>query len=332
MSSFFKLTNGRQIKIIELTADKISLPPQAIEKDLWVTTILQIIFSLPFADNLVFKGGTSLSKVWRVIERFSEDIDLAIDRQQFDLEGDLTIKQIKKLRKQSSIFVKEDFCNTLQNSINQYGIQNLCTVEPEPDDEGDKTYPEPRKIFVHYKSLFDNLGYLPSEIVLEIGARSLIEPTTANSVQSLISENYNIDTSLVNPNIITAVPEKTFLEKVFLLHEIFTGNGDMTADRKSRHFYDLEKMMNKNFAIQAIVNDELWNAIHHHREVFTRVTGVDYAQDIRRNICLIPPPQVINDWRQDYEKMQNTMIYGDSLSFDKLLKRMEELQERFRNS
>jgi len=332
MSSFFKLTNGRQIKIIELTADKIGLPPQAIEKDLWVTTILQIIFSLPFADNLVFKGGTSLSKVWRVIERFSEDIDLAIDRQQFDLEGDLTIKQIKKLRKQSSIFVKEDFCNTLQNAINQYGIQNLCTVEPEPDGEGDKTYPEPRKIFVHYKSLFDNLGYLPSEIVLEIGARSLIEPTTANSVKSLISENYNIDTSLVNPNIITAVPEKTFLEKAFLLHEIFTGNGDMTADRKSRHLYDLEKMMDKDFATKAIVNDELWNAIHHHREVFTRVNGVDYAQDIRRNICLIPPPQVINDWRQDYEKMQNTMIYGDSLSFDKLLKRMEELQERFRNS
>jgi hypothetical protein len=84
-----------------------------------------------------------------------------------------------------------------------------------------------------------------------------------------------------------------------------------------------------DFATNAIVYDELWHTIHHHREVFTRVTGVDYTQDIRRNICLIPPPQAINDWKQDYEKMQNTMIYGDSLAFDKLLKRMEELQERF---
>jgi predicted nucleotidyltransferase component of viral defense system len=331
MTNFFNLENQQQVTLIEQTANKIGLPPQAIEKDLWVTTILQLVFSLPFADKLVFKGGTSLSKVWRVIERFSEDIDLAIARQQFGLEGDLTIKQIKKLRKQSSIFVKEDFYKSLQSAANQYGIQSLCAVSPEPDGEGDKTYPEPRKIFVRYKSLFDTLSYLPSEIVLEIGARSLIEPAAANAVKSLISESYNIDTSLVNPNIITAVPEKTFLEKAFLLHEIFTGKGDMTANRKSRHLYDLEKMMDKDFATKAISNDELWHAIHHHREVFTRVNGVDYAQDIRRNICLIPPPQAINDWRQDYEKMQNTLIYGASPSFDKLVKRMEELQERFCN-
>jgi hypothetical protein len=331
MSNFFNLANEQQVMLIEQTANKIGLPPQAIEKDLWVTTILQIVFSLSFAGKLVFKGGTSLSKVWRVIERFSEDIDLAIDRQQFDLEGDLTIKQIKKLRKQSSIFVKEDFYNMLQNTVNQYGIQNLCTIEPESDGESDKTYPEPRKIFVRYQSLFDNLGYLPSEIVLEIGARSLIEPITTGTVKSLISENYHIDTSLVNPNIITAVPEKTFLEKAFLLHEIFTSNGNMIADRKSRHLYDLEKMMDEDFTTKAIPNRELWNTIHHHREIFTRVNGVDYSQDIHRKICLIPPPEVFDEWKQDYEKMQNTMIYGNSLSFDKLLKRMEELQERFRN-
>jgi glutamyl-tRNA synthetase len=74
----------------------------------------------------------------------------------------------------------------------------------------------------------------------------------------------------------------------------------------------------------------LWNAIHHHREVFTRVSDVDYAPDIRRRICLIPPPHIVGEWRQDYEAMQRTMIYGSSLLFDKLLKRMEKLQERFR--
>ena len=65
-----------------------------IEKDLWVTTILQIIFSLPFADKLIFKGGTSLSKVWKLINRFSEDIDLSVDRSLFGLEGDLTKKRL----------------------------------------------------------------------------------------------------------------------------------------------------------------------------------------------------------------------------------------------
>ncbi|MBR3619408.1 MAG: nucleotidyl transferase AbiEii/AbiGii toxin family protein [Bacteroidaceae bacterium] len=73
-----------------------------------VTTILQIVFSLPCADNLVFKGGTSLSKVWNLINRFSEDIDLAIDRNVFELDGELTKKQVKKLRKTSSIFVRDE--------------------------------------------------------------------------------------------------------------------------------------------------------------------------------------------------------------------------------
>jgi predicted nucleotidyltransferase component of viral defense system len=331
MNKFFKLTDSERKTVILQTGVRINnLFPQIVEKDLWVTTNLQIVFSLPFADKLVFKGGTSLSKVWGVIERFSEDIDLAIDRVQFDLEGALTIKQLKKLRKQSSLFVKEIFCSQLQQTIEKYGIQNLCTVEPQPDGEGDKTYLDPRKIFIRYQSLFDKLPYLKNEIVLEIGARSLIEPTAKSEVKSLISENFDIDTALVKSEIITAVPEKTFLEKAFLLHEIFTGSGLMLADRKSRHLYDLERMMDKNFAEKAITDNELWNTIHHHREVFTRVSGVDYSQDIRKNICLIPPLQVLDDWRQDYEKMQGTMIYGNSLPFDKLLKRIEELQEQFR--
>jgi predicted nucleotidyltransferase component of viral defense system len=331
MNNFFKLNDSDRKTVILQTGIKMNnLFPQVVEKDLWITTVLQIVFSLPFSNRLIFKGGTSLSKVWGVIERFSEDIDLAIDRTLFDLEGDVTIKQLKKLRKQSSLFVKETFCSELQNAFEKYGIQNFCTIEPQSDGKGDKTYPEPRKIFICYQSLFDPLSYVKAEIVLEIGARSLMEPAAGSKVKSLISANYDINTSLVDSNIITAVPEKTFLEKAFLLHEIFTGGGTMIADRKSRHLYDLEKMLDKGFVKKAIADNELWNAILHHRQIFTRMNAVDYSCDIRKNICLIPPQQVIDDWRQDYEKMQNTMIYGDSLHFDKLIKRIEELQDRFR--
>jgi hypothetical protein len=312
MNNYFELTQQQQRTVITQIATRVALPLQAIEKDLWVTTILQLIFSLPVAERLVFKGGTSISKVWRVIERFSEDIDLAIDRQQFDLEGDLTVKQLKKLRKQSSLFVKDEICAALREATIRHGIGEQCTVEAEPDGEGDKTYPEPRKIFVRYQSLFDNLPYIPSEVVLEVGARSLIEPTASRQVQSIISENSDIQTALVNPPITTTVPEKTFLEKAFLLHEIFSGTGPMNADRKSRHLYDLEKMMDMDFASKAVADDELWNNIHHHREIFTHVKDVDYTPDIRRRIVLIPPSEVLNDWRDDYEKMRVSMIYGDS--------------------
>ncbi len=330
MNDFYKLSVEQKSEIIRQVVNRTGLYPQIIEKDLWVTTFLQLIFSLPFADKLLFKGGTSLSKVWNTIERFSEDIDLAVDRKLFDLEGDLTIRQIKKLRKQSSLFVKETFCQELQNAIEKYDLQNLCSIEPESDGEGDKTYPEPRKIFIRYQSLFDTLPYVKAEIVLEIGARSLIEPTAKSEVKSMVSENLPIETTLVNAPIITAVPEKTFIEKAFLLHEIFTSGGQMLANRMSRHLYDLEKMMDKEFAVKSISDNALWNTIHHHREKFTHINGVDYSKDIRPNICLIPPVQVIENWREDYEIMQNTMIYGDSLTFNELISRLKILEEKMR--
>ena len=332
MKNIRNLTKEQQIAVIEQLVNKIGLPAQAIEKDLWVTTFLQLIFSLPFADKLVFKGGTSLSKVWHLIERFSEDIDLAIDREMFDLEGDLTVRQIKKLRKQSSLFVKETICSELQKTIEKYDLQNLCSIEPQPDGEGEKTYPEPRKIFIRYLSLFSSVPYVKAEIVLEIGARSLIEPTEKSEVKSLISANLPIETAFINSQIITAVPEKTLIEKAFLLHEIFTCGGRMLADRKSRHLYDLEKMMDKDFAVKAVADNELWNTIRHHREKFTHINGVDYSQDIRSKIVLIPPAQVIDNWKQDYEDMQKTMIYGNSLTFDELIHRIKQLEERIRQT
>lgn len=329
MNSFLSLPDSQKRIVIEQAAIKMGIPAQAVEKDIWVTAVLQMVFSLPFADKLVFKGGTSLSKVWRVINRFSEDIDLAIDREMFGLSGDLTIKQIKTLRKKSSLFVKMEFCDAHSEKIAALGLSAFCTVEPAPDGEGDKTYPEPRKISVKYHTLFDDITYILPEVILEVGSRSLFEPTAKHKVKSLVSENLPIDTDIVDVDIVTSVPEKTFLEKAFLLHEIFTAGGLMEANRKSRHLYDLERMMDEDFAVAAITNDELWNAIHHHRELFTRVSGVDYSVDIRPRISITPPDTVIAEWKEDYTVMQNTIIYGYSMPFDSLLARQRMLEHQF---
>lgn len=312
-------------------AVKVGLPVEAVEKDLWVTAILQAVFSLPYSKMLVFKGGTSLSKVWKRIERFSEDIDLAIDRSQFKLEGDLTIKQIKKLRKSSSVFVRDVVSKDLESILDKSGLLKWCRIEPEPDGEGDKTYPEPRKIFIQYSSLFTStLDYLKPVVMLEIGSRSLIEPYECHKVYSLVSSAIGVDTTVFDVEISTAVPEKTFLEKAFLLHELFSTDAGSIVNRKSRHLYDLEKMMDCKFALDAIKNDELWNVIQHHRDVFTHMRDVDYTPDIRDRIILVPSEKIRKVWENDYKNMQGAMIFGESLPFGKLLKRMEELQGRFR--
>lgn len=296
-----------------------------------VTSLLQVVFGLPYANKFVFKGGSSLSKVWKLIHRFSEDIDLAMDRSLFGFAGDLTKKQLKKLRKESSLFVKEKLASDIASSLRDFGIDTYCEVVPEPDGEGDDTYPEPRKIHIAYKSVFDSGdSYIRPEVLLEVGARSLFEPTSEALVKSMISENSSIETSVSDNKIICAVPQKTFLEKAFLLHELFTTEMGAKANRKSRHLYDLEHLMSQGEILEAVNDDELWETIRHHREIFTSIRGVDYTPDVRKRIVIVPPEEFEKEWRRDYDAMQKSMIYGDEMSYDDLILHISKLQEIFR--
>lgn len=332
-NDYFSLNPAQQRQVIEQTAAKLNLPVQAVEKDLWVTAILQVLFTLPCAHGLVFKGGTSISKVWNAINRFSEDINLAIDRSLFDLDGELTKKQVKKLRKVSSMFVREELFGQLCEAIASTPLYGLCEIEAQPDGVGDSTYPEPRIIYVKYASLFsDKIDYILPVVKIEAGARSLLEPTLNVAIKSLVDVALpSITTSLVDVEVRTAVAEKTFLEKCFLLHELFSRGVAVSANRRSRHLYDLHMMMRKGIDKRAVSNDELWNTIHHHRSTLTSISGVDYTPDIRSRIVLTPPAECVEDWKSDYQAMQGSMIYNNPPSFEELLQSMAELEMAFKN-
>lgn len=265
---------------------------------------------------MVFKGGTSLSKVWGVIRRFSEDIDIAVDRSLFGIDGDVTKKQLKRLRKVSSVFVRDTLANDLMAMIEQAGLKDFITVKADPDGEGDGKYPEPRQIHMIYKSVLPagSNPYLRDEVLLEVGARSLFEPTAKAKIESFVTSAFPHLTSDDNEvRIVTAVAEKTFLEKAFLLHELFTTDGCKNANRKSRHLYDLCKMLEAGIADNAIPDDELWETIRHNREVFTSIRDVDYTPDVRRRIIITPPESVMNEWTNDYDTMVAHMIYEDNV-------------------
>lgn len=316
MNKFLTLTETQRRTVFEQTATRIKLPVASIEKDFWVTEILNILFSLSYADKMVFKGGTSLSKVWGVIRRFSEDIDIAIDRNMFGIEGDVTKKQLKKLRKASSVFVRDTLANDLIAAAEQAGLSDFVTIKADPDGEGDATYPEPRQIHIIYKSVLPSgtNPYLRDEVLLEVGARSLFEPAENAKVESFVTTAFPHLTSNDNATqVVAAIAEKTFLEKAFLLHELFTTDGCRNANRKSRHLYDLYKMLEAGVADSAIPNDELWETIRHHREVFTSIRDVDYSPDVRKRIVLTPPESVIEEWKNDYDTMVANMIYEDKV-------------------
>lgn len=321
------LTKERRIEILNQATELTGLPAVAIEKDWWVTLALNASFSLPYSENIVFKGGTSLSKGWGLIERFSEDIDLAIDRRFFGFEGDISKTQIKKLRKESCGFISTKFREDLTKVLTECKAIDECKLIAQPVTDSDK---DPQTIEIHYNSVLDTSEYLPQRILIEVSSRSLMEPTEYREINSIISTNFPEQNFTAKPFAIsTVLPQRTFLEKVFLIHEEFSQKTEkIRIDRLSRHLYDLEKLMDTEHGIAALNNVELYNNIIAHRAKFNPIRGIDYTNHKSSKIKIIPPDAVIKDYQKDYETMTNFMIYGNALSFEKLIKRILELQNR----
>ena len=314
--------------IFRETGEREGLPASAIEKDWWVTTALRIVFSLPVAKHLVFKGGTSLSKGWNLIERFSEDIDLAIDRRFLGFEEELSKTQVKKLRKASCSFISNDFANAITAKIEELEIPDVTlTVQNFKDSDTD-----PLMVEMKYKSLTDDSPYLQPRILIEVGARSLMEPNEERKIQSMVGSQFPDRDFADKPiSIPTVLPKRTFLEKAFLLHEEFQKPIEhIRVERLSRHLYDLDKLMNTQHGEDALNDPELYRSIVTHREMFNHIRGVDYTNHQPDKMDFVPPKDIIEKWKADYIAMQESMIYGDSKNFEELITSIEVIKERFR--
>ncbi len=330
-TNWLTLSKERRVEILNQATELTGLPSVAIEKDWWVTLALKASFSLPYSNNIVFKGGTSLSKGWNLIERFSEDIDLAIDRKFFGFEGDISKTQIKNLRKQSCEFISTIFLEDLTKTLNEWKAIDECKLIAQPIKDSDK---DPQVIEIHYNSVVDGSEYLPQRVLIEVSSRSLMEPFEERQINSILSQNFTLQSFATVPfSISTVLPQRTFLEKIFLLHEEFSQAPEkIRVDRLSRHLYDLEKLMDTEHGIEALKNKELYNNIVAHREKFNPLRGLDYSNHIAEKINIIPPELVVKDYERDYEIMTSFMIYGEPLKFDHLIKRILELQTRINRS
>lgn len=326
-SNWLTLSKERRIEILNQATELTGLPSVAIEKDWWVTLALNASFSLPYSKNIVFKGGTSLSKGWNLIERFSEDIDLAIDRKFFGFDGDISKTQIKNLRKQSCEFISTTFLDDLTKILTEWKAIDECKLIAQPVKDSDK---DPQVIEIHYNSVIDSSEYLPQRVLIEVSSRSLMEPIEERKINSILSENFPQQSFVTVPFAIpTVLPQRTFLEKIFLLHEEFSQDAEkIRIDRLSRHLYDLEKLMDTEHGVEALKNTDLYNNIVAHREKFNPLRGLDYSNHIPNKISIIPPDTVMKDYEKDYETMTSFMIYGEPLKFDHLMKRILELQTR----
>ena len=348
-------TNAKRLELIYImgrlwlnneTVDRLAMLQQteighpgvnqvAIEKDWWVTVSLKALFQTDCRDSLIFKGGTSLSKGFNIIERFSEDIDLAINHSFFGIEK-TSKSQREKLRKVARAYIHETLSSQLDARLKEmgiygYSIENVSQVQ---DREGDwrpiDSDKDPTVILLHYPSILeDTISYIPPRVKIEISCLSMDEPTESRQIRSLIGECFDGEDTDAESLVRTVVPTRTFLEKLFLLVEEFQKEKPRCV-RMSRHLYDLEKLMDTEYGKEALSNRTLYDAIVEHRKAYYALKYVNYDLHDPLTINFTIPESVIGAWQDDYADMRRFFIYGTSLEFDELMHRIEQLQKRVR--
>lgn len=326
MDRFYNLPAESKKRILKDVGEKKNLPSYAVEKDWWVVQTLTILFELELGKYLVFKGGTSLSKSWDIIHRFSEDIDLAVDRTFYGFEGELGKERRTKLRKTANSYIRETLFWELRNAFVTKGLLDV-KLELEEITTSDQ---DPVIINVNYPNVIESTGYIQPRVQIEIGCRSLIEPFEHRPILSLLDETYPVaQFALKSVNIPSVVPERTFLEKIFLLHEEFKRpKGKIRVERLSRHLYDVYKLSHTEFAYKALSNKELYETLVSHRYSSTRMGGVDYNLHQPQTINIIPGQILMAAWAADYKTMQEQMIYSDSPNFEELIGSLKKLNEQ----
>lgn len=326
LKEWLRLSDNDKIICFKAITDKYDLKMPAVEKDWWVTQTLSIIFSMPYAKSLIFKGGTSLSKAWKIIERFSEDIDLALDREFLGFIGELSKTQINKLRYASYKFLTENFTPELQQRFNDLGFADVLVKYREVVNHDQ----DPIIIEIYYPKLTEKDVYLRPGVLVEIGSRSLKEPFSHCKFKTLVAENYSDELFADNEITIPTVNvERTFLEKVFLLHEEYQRPVEKRrVERLSRHLYDIEKISQTAYFPKALSDKDLYKTIVAHRDKFSHLGGVDYAKHDPQFINIIPPESVLSLWEKDYAEMSESMIYGEKLSFKELIDNIKRVNEK----
>ncbi len=326
---FIDIEASERRHILDSLQTRIGLKSAIIEKDWWVTAVLRALFQLPYSSHLSFKGGTNLSKCWHLIERMSEDADIGITREFLGFEGKLSKNQISdKLRRAVCSFVREKLQFDLREQMIRDGVDadkfkvyvNITPVSTT----------DPEVIFVEYVQTASPVNYIPPVVKIEVSGRSMAEPIEDVLINSLIDSA--VPRALfAEPKfpVRAVMPKRTFLEKIFLLHEEFAnGEGQIRVDRMSRHLYDVHRILNTPIADEALVDSDLYNTVIEHRKTFIGLKGFDYSTLGKTTLNFIPPESIYDAWKRDYETMQLEMIYGSSLPFDEMVSALRDFNDK----
>lgn len=310
-----------------------------VEKDFWVCWALMQLFGLSESPaSLVFKGGTSLSKVWGVIDRFSEDVDLSFNRDDLGFSGEFDpakarsskkrSQQLEQLSKACSAMIQDVFAPQL-NAAFAAALETTqgekWRLEIDPND--------PQTILFHYPASIargagNDAAYLRPFVKLELGARSDPWPSEVASIQSFAAEDFPQAFKQPSCRVKVIAAERTFWEKATILHSWHHAPPDRRLrDRQSRHYYDVAKLYQSPIGARALADLELLRSVARHKSIFFAAAWARYDQAIPGKLRLVPPDSRLPELERDYRFMQNEMIFGQAPELSSILDTLKVIEE-----
>lgn len=335
MKGFLDLSMERRRAACAEVQARLHLPAVSVEKDFWVCWTLRELFGLPeIGPRLTFKGGTSLSKGWKLIERFSEDIDVVIDKEylgygggaspEFVVGSNKRRRALDTLREASQTLIRDSLAPALRERITQHLGGDGWSLEADPAD------PDGQTLLFRYPAAYEAGGYVAPVVKIEMGARSDIDPAEAPEIQPYLADVFPDLLGESRFPVRTVAARRTFWEKAMLLHEeTYRPVGKLRGRFISRHYYDLYCMIGKGIADQAVADADLFKRTAAHREVYFRYTWMDYGTLRPGAMRLLPLDEQRAGWEGDYAAMREVMFFGEAPKFAEILRVVGEFQQKF---
>ena len=327
---YITLAPEAQKGLIEASALQMKVDPIIIEKDLWVVLTLQALFDRIHDYNacqaLTFKGGTSLSKAYQIIERFSEDIDITIDRKFLGLQAsDEELKNLSRKQRDKTLaelndrghkFIETHILPYLKAKLSSLVATEAIEIKFNNEDFLSLEIFYPTRLQPAYNS------YVKSRIYVEFGVLGDSYPTETKNVRSYLHEKIKQINDLCVP-VNVLLPIRTFFEKVTLLHAETHAEG--TRQRISRHYYDLHQLAKQGYLEKAKTQLELLKNVIAHKSLFFASKKASYETIYSSGLRLLPPKEGLHDIQMDYQEME-VMIFGENPPFEAVINSIKEIE------
>lgn len=330
---FFDLSQDDRREALEYAREQTGRPAHLLEKDVWVVWTLRVLFESPLAADLTFKGGTSLSKVYKVIDRFSEDIDLTYDIRRLipDLigEGD----EIPASRSQASKWTKavlhrlpdwirENVQPVIQAALERDGLDAQVEIGGEAGDT----------LLLRYPDLAQGTGYVAPVVTLEFGGRATGEPHQILPVSCDMDGHVpGLTFPIASPLVMSLA--RTFWEKATAAH-VYCAQGRIRGERYARHWYDLAAIARSSHFTAAITDRAVASAVANHKSHFfiekdAEGSVIDYAAATTGHLKIVPEGEAKAALAEDYAAMlTDEVMVDDALPFDSLIEACTELEAK----